>query len=194
MKIELRERDRRALIGLALALAVYLTLDMALLPRYDTLAAAQELVLTKEDQLRKYRRAVLRQGQYRGLTEDARPRIAELEDVLIRAETEALVSAELQSEVERASQDAGIGISERNVVGIRRLDDFFSEATMTLEFQCSPTELVTFLSGLRSSSSLISVRSADIRPDRVVHQMPNDGDLNRTLRVNLTVGALTPNS
>ena len=194
MKFELRERDRRALVGLAFAVAVYFTVDMLVLPRYDELAAAEEVVLSKEDQLRKYRRAVIRQGQYQELTETARSRIADLESLMMSAETEAQISAELQSEVERASQDAGIGITERNVVGTQRLDDFFSEATMTLEFACSPDQLVTFLSGLRASSRLISIRSADIRPERVVHQMPEEGNVNRTLRVNMTVGAVTPNS
>jgi hypothetical protein len=41
--LEIRERDRRALILLALALAIYALADWVVLPAYDRIASAADL-------------------------------------------------------------------------------------------------------------------------------------------------------
>src|SRR5262245_2643183 len=48
VKIEIRQRNRRALIMLMLALAIYGVADWLILPAYDRIAAAQETAADKE--------------------------------------------------------------------------------------------------------------------------------------------------
>ncbi len=193
MKIQIRDRDRRALIGLTLALAVYLTMSELVFPAYDRLALASEAAVDKEDQLRRYRRALSRQTRDTELISEARDRVAELDGRWIQAESEGLASVQLQALVEEASQGAGIGVEQRNIVGMRQLDDYFGETTMTLSFDATPDQLVQFLTDLRVAPKVLTVGSIEIRPLEVVHEVPDQGELEKTLRVSLSVGALVLN-
>ena len=189
MKIRLRDRDRRALIGLALAVALYVVTVELVLPQWDRLREAPELAANSESQLRRYRRAILRQGQYEELEALAVARDGELESLLIRAESESLASVELQSIVESVAADIGVVFGERNIIAPRILDDFFSETAMSVAFDSTPNQLVSLLTALRDLETLITVRELNIQPK------PDEGqDLTKEWQVSLTVGALIENS
>ena len=189
MKIRIRDRDRRALIGLALAVALYVATVELVLPQWDRLREAPELAANSESQLRRYRRAILRQGRYQELEGLVAARDSELESVLIRAESESLASVELQSIVESVAADIGVVFGERNIIAPRTLDDFFSETAMSVAFDCTPNQLVSLLAGLRDLETLITVRELNIQP------APAEGqDLTKEWQVSLTVGALIENS
>ena len=189
MKIRIRERDRRALIGLALAVALYVATVELVLPQWDRLREAPELAANSESQLRRYRRAILRQGRYEELESLVAARDGELESLLIRAESASLASVELQSIVESVAADIGVVFGERNIIAPRMLDDFFSETAMSIAFDCTPNQLVSLLTGLRDLETLITVRELQIEPT------PAEGqDLTKEWQVSLTVGALIENS
>ena len=189
MKIRLRDRDRRALIGLALAVALYVATVELVLPQWDRLREAPEMAANSESQLRRYRRAILRQGQYEELEALAVARDGELESLLIRAESESLASVELQSIVESVAADIGVVFGERNIIAPRILDDFFSETAMSVAFDSTPNQLVSLLTALRDLETLITVRELNIQPK------PDEGqDLTKEWQVSLTVGALIENS
>src|SRR6185295_16655502 len=103
MKFAMRQRDKRALILLTLALTIYVAADWFVLPAYDRLAAAADSATDKETQLKRYRRAELRKGQYEGLLKTASERVAKSESVLIPAANLSLAAAEMQSLVEGAA-------------------------------------------------------------------------------------------
>ncbi len=189
MKIRLRERDRRALIGLGLAVALYLATVELVLPQWDRLREAPELAANSESQLRRYRRAIVRQGRYEELEGLVAARDGELESLLISAESESLASVELQSIVESVAADIGVVFGERNIIAPRTLDDFFSETAMSVAFDCTPNQLVSLLAALRDLETLITVRELNIQP------RPDEGqDLTKEWQVSLTVGALIENS
>ena len=189
MKIRIRDRDRRALIGLALAVALYVATVELVLPQWDRLREAPELAANSESQLRRYRRAILRQGRYEELEGLAVARDGELESLLIRAESESLASVELQSIVESVAADIGVVFGERNIIAPRMLDDFFSETAMSVAFDSTPNQLVSLLTALRDLETLITVRELNIQPK------PDEGqDLTKEWQVSLTVGALIENS
>ena len=189
MKIRLRDRDRRALIGLALAVALYVATVELVLPQWDRLREAPELAANSESQLQRYRRAISRQGRYEELEALAVARDGELESLLIRAESESLASVELQSIVESVAADIGVVFGERNIIAPRMLDDFFSETAMSVAFDSTPNQLVSLLTALRDLETLITVRELNIQPK------PDEGqDLTKEWQVSLMVGALIENS
>lgn len=193
MKLQIRDRDRRALIGLGLTVALYLTATVLVFPAMDRLAMVSAGAAQKEDQLRRYRRALSRQARYVESVEEARQRVGGLDPRWIQAESEGLASVELQAIVEQASREAGIAVEQRNIGGMRELDDYFGETSMTLVFDATPLQLVGFLTQLRRSPKALTVQSAEVRPRRVVHEVPERGELEKTLNVTLSVGALVPN-
>ena len=190
MKLELRPRDRRALILLASALGLYVLVSEVLLPAYDNLVAAETEALEKEDQLLRYRRALVRAEDYRVLLEEARSRMEEGEALLIPGENSSLASAELQTIVEEIAERTGIDLGQRSMSLARMVDDYFNEVTMSLGFECTPGQLVQFLSEIRDVERLVIVRSIQVSPIRSVDGVPASGELIKDLNVNVTFGAI----
>ena len=190
MKFELRDRDRRALIGLALALAAFVVVSEFLLPAYDNLAASTESVQPKEDQLMRYRRAILRQGHYAQLLDQVRKNTADAEGRLIRGDNPSIASVEFQSIVEEAAKKVQIDLSQRNVAPARKKDNFFNEITLTLSFESTPNQLATFLAEMRAAPKFVTVVNAQIAPTQVILEAPRKENFEKRLRVNLTLAAL----
>ena len=190
MKLEIRQRDRRALFLLGVSLGLYFVLSEVASPAYDRLAAAVDTALDREDQLRRYRRAVVRKADYGQLLEEARRRVEEGEAQLVQGDNPSLASAELQTIVEQVAELTGIELGQRNMSAARQKDEFFNEITMTLGFESTPGQLVAFLEQLRGSEKLVAVRSIQIAPLIVVDEVTEGMELLKDVRVNLTVGAV----
>ncbi len=190
MKIEIRERDRRALIGLGAAVGIYVLLSMAVFPAFDDLRTAGEEAEAKEEQLMKYRRAQIRKGHYAQLLEQARKNVNDAESRLIRGDNASLASVELQNVIEEAAKKVEIPLGQRNMSTAKKKDDFFNEITMTLSFESTPNQLTMFLSEIRNAPKFITIRNAQVAPVQVLQEAPKKGDFQKTVRVNLTVAAL----
>jgi Tfp pilus assembly protein PilO len=189
MKLAIRQRDRRALLLLLIAMALYGGLRLLVLPRYDRLALAADVVAEKETQLRRYRRAELRKGQYAELTKLANLKIQQNESVISQAGNESFASAELQSMVEAAAGKVGLMLSQRSVGSSRRINEFYAELPMTLGFEGTPGQLVMFLSELRALPQLVIVHSAQVTPVQPVQEAPKGLDVTKNVRVNMTIAA-----
>ena len=190
MKIEIRERDRRALLGLCIAAAIYLLVSQAAFPAFDRLKSASQTASDKEDELLKYRRALMRKGRYTQLIEQASKSVTDAELRLISGSNPSLASVELQTIIEEAARKVGIPLGQRSMSAARKKDDFFNEITMTLSFECTLGQLTAFLSEIRSSPKFITVRNTQITPVQAVHEAPANADLKKTVRVNLTLVAI----
>ena len=191
MKIEIRQRDRRAMILLALALGIFVLADWVVLPAYDRLASARELAADKEKQLRRYRRAELRKGQYADLLKLTNESVARNESVVISGANVSLASAELQSLMEAAGAKVGLVVGQRMMGAPRRVNDFYAEVPMTMSFESTPLQLVSFLDELRLMPRFVTVKTLQVNPVSPVLEAPQGADLTKNVRVNLTVAALT---
>ena len=190
MKLETRGGARRALIMLALALAIYALADWVVLPAYDRLTASSDLASDKENQLRRYRRAELRKGQYTELLKVANERIAKSESVVIPAANLSLASAEMQSLIEGVVNKQGLMVGQRMIGAPRRLNNFYAEIPMTLSFDSTPGQLVSFLDEIRTLPRFVTVKSLQVTPIAQVFEAPKGTDLMKNVRVSMILGAL----
>ena len=172
MKIEIRQRDRRALIVLVLGLVAYGLADRVVLPAYDRMTAAQELAAGKENQLRRYRRAGLRKGRYADLLKLAGDRVSRSESVVISAANLSLVSAQLQTLIEDTADKVGLMVGQRMIGAPKRINDLYADLPMTLSFDSTPGQLVSFLNELRSLPRFVTVRALQIAPVTPVFEAP----------------------
>ena len=192
MKFNIRERDRRAFLLLGGAAIVYAALSFGVFPAFDSLKEASSRVSEKEDQLKKYRRAVIRKGNYTQLLEQARKNMAEAETRFIRGDNPTLASVELQSIVEQAAKKVGLDLNQRTVSPARKKDDSFNEITMTLALEATPSQIFGFLAEIRNAPKFVIIRNAQIAPTQVLTEAPKKGDFLKMIRANLTIGALIP--
>src|SRR5262245_14650529 len=176
---------------LSAALAIYALADWVVLPAYDRLTAASELAADKEHQLRRYRRADLRKGQYADLLKLTDERVAKSESAVIKAANLSLASAELQSLIESASQKVGLMVGQRIIGNPRRVNEFYADLPMTMTFESTPGQLVSFLDELRSLPRFVTVRNLQVSPVSPVLEAPKGVDVSKNLRVSVTVSALT---
>ena len=192
MKFEIRERDRRAVLMLLAAGGLYVVLSFGLLPAFDSLKAAATGTSDKEQQLSKYRRALVRKGNYTQLLEQARKNMAADEALFIRGDNPSLAAVELQTIVEGAAGKSGLALNQRNISAARKKDDVFNEITMTVAIDGTPSQISSFLSELRSSPKFLVVRSLQLAPTEVLHEAPPKGGFKKMLRANLTISGLLP--
>ena len=192
MKFNIRERDRRAILLLGGAAIIYAALSFGVFPAFDSLKETSSRVSEKEDQLKKYRRAVIRKGNYTQLLEQARKNMAEAETRFIRGDNPTLASVELQSIVEQAAKKVGLDLNQRTVSPARKKDDSFNEITMTLALEATPSQIFGLRAEIRNAPKFVIVRNAQIAPTQVLTEAPKKGDFMKTIRANLTIGALIP--
>jgi hypothetical protein len=190
MKIEIRERDRRALLSLGIAVVLYLVLSLIIFPAVDMLRGGAQTASDGELELMKYRRALARKGHYTQLIEQATRSVSEAESRLISGSNPSIASVELQTIVEEAARKVEIPLGQRSMSTPRRKDEFYNEITMTLGFECTLNQLTAFLSEIRSAPKFITVRTAQVSPVQVVQAAPANADLKKTVRVNLTLAAI----
>src|SRR5689334_1811363 len=192
MKLEIRERDRRAVLILLSAVGLYVILSFVVLPAFDSLREAAGGTTNREQQLSKYRRALVRKGNYTQLLEQARKNMAADEALFIRGDNPSLAAVELQTIVEGAAGKSGLALNQRSVSAARKKDDFFNEITMTVTIDGTPSQISTFLSQLRSAPKFVVVRSLQLAPTEVLREPPAKGGFKKTVRANLTISGLLP--
>jgi hypothetical protein len=192
MKFQLRERDRRAIVILAAAAGAYILVSYGVLPAVDRLTQTPSHVGEQEDQLKKYRRALIRKGHYTEQLAQARRSVTEAEARFVRGDNPTLASVELQTIVEQAAKKANLDLSQRNVTPARKKDDSFNEITMTVALEATPSQIFGFLAEMRNAPKYVTVRSAQITPVQIMTEPPKKGDFMKVIRANVTIAALIP--
>ncbi len=191
MKVVLRGGEKRAGIVLASAVGVYLLASHVVMPAWDELHDKSSAVEEKEDQLKRFRRALSAKDHYVQLLEQARKSIAEGEGRLIRGDNPSLASVELQTIVEDAAKKLNITLGPRSITAAKRRDEYFNEITITFSFEGTPNQMSSMLAELRGAPKFVTVRSLQVAPVSTAQEAPPPkGDLKKTVRVNLTVAGL----
>lgn len=179
------QRNRRALIALAVAGGLYLAVSQILLPAYDRFGAAPAEASQMEAQLQKYRTALSHRGNYDALETDTRRKLDDLRTRFFTSD--AAGSAELQKLVEESAKQAGIDLAQRTATQSRKIDEFVTEISMTATFESSLNQLTSFLTQLRASPKAVNVRMSQIDPVQIAYEPPKQGEVKKSVRVNLTI-------
>lgn len=194
MKIEIRQRDKRALVALGTAVALFLLADQVLFPAYDWLADAPEAAMQREDELSRYRIAAGRQGVALGVLAQVEEATARLREQLLPSGPNTGGDAQgvrLETLIEAAAEDAGIVVRQRDAIQTRGLaDGAFEEVSIGLGFDALPEELAAFLERLRGNPTHLAVTRLQVTPIDQSVEVPEDRSIARELRVTMTVAAV----
>ncbi len=167
-------RDRRALLALAVAGALFLLVDFAVLPWIESAQRLRASLPLKEKTLRKYRQMVALAGNREADWESLQKRVAEAEKGLLESRTPALASAELQQLVKQLMSQQGVEMRGADFLPVRpiKLDDAtYTAVPLALSFECRLDQLINFLLAARNSGKTmaldqLSIAAAPPQPDR----------------------------
>lgn len=189
MKVKLQSRDKRAVLVLAAAVAVWAFASWVALPAYDSLRGAQADAVEKEGLLRKYRQIAGRKGNYDALLAQMARQRDQAGSRLIRAANPSLAAVEFQTLVEDTARRLNIVLIQRNVPSPAASTAPLREITMTLAFEGPPQQMVSFLSELRALPRFIRVSTLTVNPLQTGQSAVPSTLFSKNVRVNMTLGA-----
>lgn len=189
MKVKLQGRDKRAVLVLAAAAALYAFASWVALPAYDSLRSAKAEAVDKEVLLHKYRQVAGRKGSYDTLLDQISKKKDQAESRVIRAANPSLAAVELQTLVEDAARRNNIVLAQRNVPSPATSAAPVREITMTLSFEGTLQQMVAFLSELRSLPRFVRVLTLNINPLQIAQSAAPNTLFSKGVRVGMTLGA-----
>ncbi len=181
MRLDLSDRDKRALKALGIALTA-----AAIWLGHDAISASSTPGASIEALEQRYLLALAKAERQPGLERDARSlarSLQILEHRLLSAESPSLAQAEIRSLSTTLLGDAGISspVSEFGSVGID--GDSYVGIPLDLEFACQTDQFVSFMAGLANARPILATRSVRISVDSAA---------TKTIRVRLTVEGYLP--
>ena len=186
----LEDRNRRAVLLLVFALLVYVSFAEVVFPAYDNVSSLNDRVTERAEQLRKFRQAVSRKGNYGTLIADANKRVAELQTRLLTGTNPVTAASEVQSMVEDSARKLEISLSQRSIIAAKKKDALTTEVGVAVTFESTPFQLAGFLSEIRNAAKFLRVSAVQVTPVQLARQLPANGELGKNLRVSLTVVGL----
>ena len=170
----LSARDQRALLLLAAATALFLLLDLLVLPVMDPAEKLRASLPLKEKTLRKYRRLVALAADQKKEFQEMQARLAEAEKGLLSSSTSALAAAELQEVIKQLMAKQGMEMRNaafRPVRVLKVAGASYNVVPLSLSFQCRLDQLTSFLLAAHASRKVLaldqlSIRALPSRPGR----------------------------
>lgn len=182
--MRISERDRRALLGLGGAVAVFLLLQFDFVLPSATGAAVSASEIRSEEDLLKLAQVTIRQkplldGEFETV-EKARQA---LETKLLTSETAALAQAEMREIAGRLMSGAGIQMKATRFGRVQREGEDYTQVPLIVQFTCAVESFVNLMSDIANADVLLSTREIKVSPAR--------GET-KTIRVELTFSGYLP--
>ena len=177
-------RERTLLVWGGLALALYLLLDLLLLPVWDSLGETRANAEFQARRVYNYRRMLQRQDRTRSELDQLRRRTQSLEQGLLDSPGDALAGAEIQGLVRDIAAAQGLTIRNSALAPVEPLGPRYSKVSTRINLSGGIHQWVDFLAAMGSGSRILFVEDLRIVPVRA-----NDPK-NKDIRVTLSVSAL----
>jgi len=177
---QLSRRERMAVtVGVA-AVALFLALNLGVLPWLEGQPLRQGGIEEMEIKLQRYQRLAARGGLETQLAA-AQQRLADLESGLLESRSVSLANAEWQQSLRELADSQGIEVGRSEFLRLQELSPEYALVTGRVQFRCRPEQLMNFLVALGSAPRLLSATRLRVLA------MP--GDAQRQLNVEMTLGA-----
>ena len=180
----LSPRERKLLVWVGLALALYLLLDFAVLPWWDTLSETQAAAEIQARRVRNYRRILQGQDRTRSELARLRQRTQTLEQGLLDSAGDALAGAEIQGLVRDIAAARGLTIQNSDLAPVEPVSPRYSKVSTRISLSGGIHQWADFVGSMGMGPKILFVENLRIVPVRA-----NDPK-NKDIRVTLSVSAL----
>lgn len=179
-------RDRRALLLLGVAVALFLLLQTDFLAPASgggSSAPSGDEVSALEQQLRLTRERARLKPLHEVELGAARDRLESLETRLLESKDPALAQAEMRSLVGDLLSQEGVDLASSRFGAVELEQGLYARAPIEVEFTCGSDQLVNLLAAIADAERLLTTRDIVIRPGN-----PEV----KSLRVRMTVAGYLP--
>ena len=177
-------RERTLLVWGGLALALYLLLDLAVLPYWDSLGETRANAEFQARRVRNYRRMLQQQDRTRSELDRLRRRTESLEQGLLDSAGDALAGAEIQGLVKDIAAAHGLTIQNSNLEPVEKISPQYSKVSTRVGLQGGIHQFVDFMAAMGSDPKILFVEDLRIAPVRVNVAKEKD------IRVTLAISAM----
>ena len=177
-------RERTLLVWGGLALALYLLLDLAVLPYWDSLGETRANAEIQARRVRNYRRMLQQQDRTRFELDQLRRRTESLEQGLLDSAGDALAGAEIQGLVKDIAAAHGLTIQNSNLEPVEKISPQYSKVSTRVGLQGGIHQFVDFMAAMGSDPKILFVEDLRIAPVRVNVAKEKD------IRVTLAISAM----
>ena len=177
----LSPRERKLLGWAAAALALYLLLDLAVLPYWDALGETRAAAEIQARRVGNYRRLLQQQDRTRSELARLRRRTQSLEQALLDSAGDALAGAEIQGLVKDIAGAHGLTIQNSDLAPVEKISPLYSQVATRVGLQGGIHQFVDFMAAMGSGSKILFVEDLRIAPIRV--NRPEEKDIRVTLAI-----------
>jgi hypothetical protein len=181
----LSQRDRRALLLLGGAAAVFLVLQFGPLPGSEPAAVFAPSLELGEKRLRRLQEVARQKPRVAAETEAAARALAETEKGLLKGATAAQASAEMQQIMKDLLAGQGINLGASEFGAVKALGTDYAQVPLTVNFICAIEQWINLMSAIRNAPQVVS--SLELR---IVGADPAQ----KTVNVRMTVAGYIPAS
>jgi Tfp pilus assembly protein PilO len=133
MKLNISKRDRKLLIGAAVAVVLYFLLNHWFLPFYDSLSEAHEKIAAQEKRVMNYRRIMGGKNSVNEAMAAAKKQLAILETGLLAGQSDALASAEIQGLVKNLVISTGMTFRRSDTLPVSPISPEYGKVPTRVE-------------------------------------------------------------
>ena len=184
----LSPRERTLLGWGGVALALYLLLDLAVLPYWDAWGETRSAAEIQARRVRNFRRILERQGRIEAELETLRRRTESLEQGLLDSSGDALAGAEIQGLVKDIAAAHGMTIQNSDLAPIEKISPQYSKVSTRVGLQAGIHQFVDFMAAMGSDPKILFVENLRIAPVRAGGR--RDRNRNKDIRMTLVISAL----
>jgi hypothetical protein len=179
---KLSPRDRVALKVAAAAVALFLVVQLGVLPLLDKMRGTPREVGEEELMLRRHQRLVAESTSQGRIRAAAEARLKDLESGLLESASPSLANAEWQRLMRDLADQKGLELGSSEVLRVEGLSSDYAMVLGRVQLRCRLDQLVDLLVALATSPKLLRATALKVSALQ--------GDPQKRLQVELTIGAL----
>ena len=180
----LSERDKTLLRLTAVAVCLYLLLDLILLPYWDVLGETRSKTKIQAKRFRNYHKILQREGSMVEEGESLHRQIKSLEQGLLDSPGDALAGAEIQGLVKEIAMVHGLTIQSSDLLPVERISSNYSKVSTRVSLTGAINQFVDLMVSMGSGPKILFVEDLRIVPTHI--NAPKQKDI----KVRLAISAL----
>ncbi len=165
----------------AAAVALFLVVQLGVLPRLDEMRGTPREVGEEELMLRRQQRLVAESKSQGGIRAAAEARLKDVESGLLESASPSLANAEWQRLMRDLADQKGLELGSSEVLRVEGLSSDYAMVLGRVQLRCRLDQLVDLLVALATSPKLLGATALKVSALQ--------GDPQKRLQVELTIGA-----